>query len=666
MPLADQKIFPRTGWLEKILVLAVMSGLAVLMTWPLVLRLNEAINDWGDPLLNAWILWWDTHALSTPGLSLFDAPIFFPHANTLAYSEHLIVSSLTVWPVFLLGGGALTAHNLLFLFSFAVAGLGAYLLAFQLTGSRAAALVAGVGFAFSPFRFGHLGHLQILTSHFMPFVLLYLHRWAKQPRWAWAAGFGIFWVLQSLSCGYYALFISLAVGVFLVFYALWFGWWRQRRRYIQLGAVALGMIILVGPFFYPYIKVKKDMGFVRSSQIAASFSAEPKHYLAAPPANRLYGRGSKPFRATEGELFLGFTLSILALAGLAPRRKEQEQDTPQPGGAASRVLLWATGGLALAGAMVWLSGGWQGKLGTLHLSLTSSSRLFMLAGLSLILWRISVLGGFKQAWRQGPGAILGLRAPGDGQRTWPGPDQIFYLILVLVAFWASLGPRYGLYWLLYHLVPGFDSIRVPSRMAVLVSLAWPVLASYGAARLFASRSYKQLLGAGAICLIILAESCSVPLPWQYIYHRPPLVYRWLERQPQPMVIMEIPTLDYRGDFARDARYLYWAAHHKKTLVNGYSGFFPAEYLAMAKQAKRLPKGPGIETLAKLGAQYLVVHTKEFPPAERKMRLQGLKQDPRLKQVYRDSWDYVFKILGPKAHPSDADSPKPAGGGQKGN
>ena len=186
--------------------------------------------------------------------------MFYPEPLTLAYSEHLIVSVLTAMPVFWLGGNALMAHNLVFLFSFALAGLGAYMLAFELTGSRPASLVAGLAFAFAPIRFGHLGHLQILTTQYMPFVLLYLHRLAQRPLWRYALCLAFFWVLQILSCGYHGMYISLAVGLFILFFG-WLGrWWKQPGRLIQLGAVFLGLVIVVGPFFLSLHRGEKDQG----------------------------------------------------------------------------------------------------------------------------------------------------------------------------------------------------------------------------------------------------------------------------------------------------------------------------------------------------------------------------------------------------------------------
>lgn len=562
---------PATAWPHKLAVLGLMCLLSLAMTWPLAGDLRSSLNDFGDPLLNSWILWWDVRALTTPGLSLFNAPIFHPSPLTLAYSEHMLVNALMAAPVLLLGGDALLAHNLVFLASFALCGLGAYLLAYELTGSRGAALIGALGFAFAPFRFGHLGHLQLQTAQFMPLVLLYLHRWAVAPSWRHILLMGLFWLLQILSCGYYALFISLAVGLFLLYYGLRGGWWRQGLRWRQMAAVGLAVGLLVLPLFWPYMQVKKDLGFVRSADNAASFAALPWHYLAAPPANLLYGQLSAPLRGSEGELFLGLTLSGLVLGGLLARGRRPETEARD-------------------------QGPW---------------------------WRLA-------------------------------PDQAFYLLLALVALWASLGPRWGLYALLYKLVPGFDALRVPARLAVLVSLAWAMLAAWGWQRLALWRPWgdkaRRLLLAG-LAFLVLLEACSVPVPWLKIYDFTPPVYQWLARQDQGSVVFEVPTMGHMGDQARDARYLYWSSKHGQTLVNGYSGFFPRDYQQLATMASRLPQaGELLPELRRRGTRFLVLHLKEYPRASRHGLLKGLRKNPGLREVFTSEWDYVFELMQPPPPP----------------
>src|SRR5829696_1453136 len=127
--------------------------LTAALTWPYVTRLRDAVVDPGDPYLITWIMWWDYHQTFRDPLHLFHANTFYPLKYTLAFSEHCYGLALLFFPLFALGFKPLTVHAVSLFFGFALSGYGAYRLARTLTGSGGAAWVAGVAFAFVPFRF---------------------------------------------------------------------------------------------------------------------------------------------------------------------------------------------------------------------------------------------------------------------------------------------------------------------------------------------------------------------------------------------------------------------------------------------------------------------------------------------------------------------------------
>ena len=81
-----------------------------------------------------------------------------------------------MWPIYALTHNPILCYNLLFLSTFALSGFGMFLLGRELTGSDAAGFVAGLAFAFAPYRMSNIPHLQVLSSAWMPFVLFGLHR----------------------------------------------------------------------------------------------------------------------------------------------------------------------------------------------------------------------------------------------------------------------------------------------------------------------------------------------------------------------------------------------------------------------------------------------------------------------------------------------------------
>src|SRR5437764_13097983 len=88
-------------------------ALSVAMTWPLARNLSRAVSDWGDPYLNACYLDWDVYAATHLGTRLFDAPVLYPHHNTLAFSEHLYGIALLLVPPRWLGAAPPSPAHLL-------------------------------------------------------------------------------------------------------------------------------------------------------------------------------------------------------------------------------------------------------------------------------------------------------------------------------------------------------------------------------------------------------------------------------------------------------------------------------------------------------------------------------------------------------------------------
>ena len=86
-----------------------IAALAVLLTtaftYPIAPRLGSVGRfDTGDGHWSIWCVAWVSHALATDPLHVFDANIFAPHRDTLAYSENNIVAGVLGLPAYLLTG----------------------------------------------------------------------------------------------------------------------------------------------------------------------------------------------------------------------------------------------------------------------------------------------------------------------------------------------------------------------------------------------------------------------------------------------------------------------------------------------------------------------------------------------------------------------------------
>jgi hypothetical protein len=113
------------------------------MSWPLSLHIGGTVpKDLGDPLPQAWQVAWDGHALLHQPFHFFQSNTFWPLNDSLAFSDALIGYT----PAGLLGHGwkaAVARYDVLFLFAYALAFAGSYLLAFEAGLGRPAAVIAG-------------------------------------------------------------------------------------------------------------------------------------------------------------------------------------------------------------------------------------------------------------------------------------------------------------------------------------------------------------------------------------------------------------------------------------------------------------------------------------------------------------------------------------------
>ncbi len=411
--------------------------------------------------------------------SFFDANIFHPLPLTLAYSEHFIAQAVQILPIWALTGNPILCYNLLYLSTFVLSGLGAYLFVRELSGDPRAAFVAGVLFAFAPYRFPQSSHLQVLSSQWMPFALYGFRRFfdsidapavSRGGRWRPLLGAAAALVAQNLSCTYYLMFFA----PFVIAYVVWEIWrrrlWSRTRLWMQLVAAAVVVAALTLPVLLPYAMVQDQLQIARSRGELSMYAADVYSYATAVREQILWGSIARVFPKAEGDLFPGLVAVFLALVGVATWRRDAELNAPPV-----TKLAWAT---------------------TRHLGDPSRHRRRNTA-LSPLHARHRALHYSRDEHRSAP-AQSGRSGRAGGSRL-PGLPQPhrrvhatrgFFVLALVAAMWLSLGlaPQTlgrplnltGLYQLLYSYIPGFDGLRVPARFNMIAVLMLAVLGGYGA------------------------------------------------------------------------------------------------------------------------------------------------------------------------------------------
>jgi len=199
------------------LVTAVYAVLTFVMALPFSLSPgSRVLADVPDAHMFIWTLAWDAYAFVHQPLQIFDANIYHPYANTLAYSENLIGSALFAAPIMWLTGNVVLATNLVALMTCVLCGTGAYLLARRLNLSVGAAFICGVVFAFAPPRFIRLGQLHLTAVQWIPFTLAFLHTYFERgTRRDLLLAIACF-SLQALTSGHGAAYLFLTIACFLI------------------------------------------------------------------------------------------------------------------------------------------------------------------------------------------------------------------------------------------------------------------------------------------------------------------------------------------------------------------------------------------------------------------------------------------------------------------
>ncbi len=231
------------------------------------------------------------------------------------------------------------------------------------------------------------------------------------------------------------------------------------------------------------------------------------------------------------------------------------------------------------------------------------------------LWTLG--SGLLKFSAAGLGIVIGLALP--GRRRW----TLFAGTFAVLAWWDSLGPQFHLwslspYDLLRDHVPGFAQIRSPFRFAVFVQLGivWltantvdvliPRQWTKGGIRLNIVR-YGLTLG---LSFAVVAETRPAT---QLLYYPPAFqpLPQWVEflrdETPQDSIVVCLPMVMGTTvvDYESETVWMFWSMFHRRRLVNGYSGYFPKEYVAAKDGLFKFPDA-GVPQLLELKPNYAVV------------------------------------------------------------
>ncbi len=660
LPPADEAPRSRAFVRETLFFLGFLA-LTVAVTWPWARHLRDTCTDTGDPYLNSWIMWWDYWATFHQPFRLFDGNIFYPLKYSLAFSEHNYGIALLFFPAFALGARPLTVQGLATLLGFALSGYGAFRLTRTLTGSTGAGVVAGIAFAFTPYRYHQLSHVNYLFSGWIPIVLEALVLFVRKRTPKRAAWLGVAFLMNGLSVIHWLVLTLVplaAVGIVLAV--------RQRAErdpdLWKRGALAIGAAgVALLPFLIPYQKASKLYGMVRNPDETLSYSALPKHWLTSNPANRLWGWLGSP---AEGELAL-FPGLLMLLLPLAAYFLVDPLPAPTPGSAANppsrRLLALLDAVTVVAGTLALFVSFWPIHLhlfGKQILRATDPARAFTVLFVALaIRWCL--------AWPKAFG-FSGVSLPDSLRRPRRDDALVVGLLLAVIGFFGSFGLRFPFHRVLYETVFLFRSIRAPARWAMVAHLGLALLAGLGTLRIaerLAARKPGRPVAAAVFGAAALAMLFELYAPLEAVVMRgeadPDEATLFLKKMSMRGGIVELPVSDAtHGNY----RYVLRAADHQKPLVNGVSGFGAPQVTKLEELLRMKPIPPELlDLLESIPVSYVVVHSSWYPKGDlddlREFLSEAMRSD-RLRFVGRfgPARDDVFVVSKTEPAPMAARAP----------
>ncbi len=585
-----------------LLVLLFFTVLTLLMTWPLITKINTAYAGNNEDLWTfQWDNWWTRYALQHGYDVLFTPVQFYPAGVSLAAHSLSFYNSLLWIPLAALVGD-IAAYNITVLLTFILSGYTMYKLVEYLLKpvdrgsvnqgsgirdqgmdvpttdhrSRIPALIAGIIFAFAPYHFSQsLGHVSLASVQWFPLLALFILKATRETKRR-----NIMWI------GLTTLLITATRLQFLVLGGVVFAllvlvdWLALRREWVRgawtrlIAGAAIGLLLslpIVLPAVHLFTRAATPDELIADEQtwgqtdLAAYFVPMTYHPLLGSIVQPLY----ESFIKNRAWMpYLGIVPLFLAMWGTLRQRR--------------RALPWVTIGLFS----------------------------FIMA-----------LGPFL---RVNGAELTGLPLP-----------------------YALIGDRFPL-----------NTLRSPDRYNLMLPLALAPLAAWGVQDVLARLARRVHSAAGqvnalqrvaaiggmALGAIILFEYLGVPYPTIDPLPTSPFQQQ-LARDGEDYAVLDIPL-----DRSDTKRYLYYQTQHGKSTVQGRVARVPAEAYALFDRipllkawresisAKRPPDlGAQLQALAKQNVRYIILHKDLAPPEA----VTSLRNYFTLPPVYEDDQIAVY-------------------------
>jgi hypothetical protein len=210
----------------------------------------------------------------------------------------------------------------------------------------------------------------------------------------------------------------------------------------------------------------------------------------------------------------------------------------------------------------------------------------------------------------------------------------------VAAIAMSFGVNNSVYRWMFERVSLLQGLRSSARFAIVASCALAVLAALGAQAITDRVRRRRAAVIPLALLLMTADALNRPL-WVSASDllSPSSIYTVI-RSAGAGVVIELPLPSLNRLPGRDPFYSLWSLQHWHPLVNGYSGYYPPDYVRTLVRMESFPDDASLAGLRAHDVRYIVVHKAFYEPERYTDLLLRMASQPDLRPwgTYKDVMD----------------------------
>ena len=304
-------------WLPPIFIIFI----ALWSVWPVLVSPTSVLTNGNEDILIVWILNQTIDKIPSALGDIFQANIFYPYKNVMAFTDLLIPSAIVSYLPVKISNQPIVSFNFALIVGQIATMLVIYFWWKDMAKSIPAAFLGAIVLGLSQIRILYFAHLQMWTMQWWLISVWMIWRYTKNSRvWQLYLG-GAFLVIQVWE-SVLPVFWIVMVGAII----LWPKLPELKRHWKHILIVVIGVLVLTLPVTSTYLGVSRELDVQRSIRDAAHFSLSVEQFWGQFASPALFillilaflGRSLSSWRKDRDFKWLLIVLIISFLFALGP------------------------------------------------------------------------------------------------------------------------------------------------------------------------------------------------------------------------------------------------------------------------------------------------------------------------------------------------------------